>query len=198
MSLISRGVDAVKSVAGSDGDGMDDDMGVAEDVQTDVEEKEGFSISEEDREEQVEEDDSPGPWDSAYDFCVWALEPHGFPDGRSIAAKSMMWHLERSNMYRDRIESGMNAVDSVTSSLEGIKELRGGDDEDKDYEKLADELEAADRVIGAVEGLSGKDDMITQQMLSVGQSLADGLARQVSPDTGDIDSNVRQREGSLE
>jgi len=57
-----------------------------------------------------EEEEEEMAWDSAYDFAGWWLEDEGFANMRDFGEKAMMYRLERSDMYRDRIESGMRTL----------------------------------------------------------------------------------------
>lgn len=165
---------------------------------------EGLSedIEEEDIEEVDEETDPdiPEEWDSAYQFAEWYLQDEGFADMVDFGEKAMMYKLERSPMFRDRIESGLNTLGAIREARDNLKAIRGGDTETSDYGELADKVEDADRLISGIRSLSGEDEMMVQQGMGLAQEAIQAIANRGGGGGGgsDVSTETRATQESIE
>lgn len=201
MSLMDKvkGVtDKVPSIGeGSATDELADD--VIEDDEFDEGVEDEFPEEGEDEfgDEFVEENDEIQEWDNAYEFAMEHLEEY-FTSGAELAPKIMAYDVERSDLYRDRIQSGVNTINSITSSVEDLKALKG-DSQERNWEEKAEKLSAANEVIDSVDKLSGREDQIVDEVLGVAKEGVEAFAeRSASGGTdADVDTSVTETEDEI-
>jgi len=157
--------------------------------------EDGGPIGEEPLEEEEEDDDME--WDSAYDFAGWWLEDEGFADMRDFGEKAMMARLERSDMYRDRIESGMRTLSMVNDAKKQLSELRGRKSEDKNYEEMATKINNANEVIEGVRSLSGEDEVIVQQGMKIAQDAISAIGSKAQQTGGSVDTDMERTQDQI-
>jgi len=137
-------------------------------------------------------------WDSAYDFAGWWLEDEGFANMRDFGEKAMMYRLERSDMYRDRIESGMRTLSMVNEANHQLRELRGEGASDRDYEEMAAKIQNANEVIEGVRSLSGEDEVIVQQGMSLARDAISAIGQSAtSGGGGNVDTSMKRTEDKI-
>jgi len=145
-----------------------------------------------------EEEEEEMAWDSAYDFAGWWLEDEGFANMRDFGEKAMMYRLERSDMYRDRIESGMRTLSMVNEANHQLRELRGKGSSDRDYEEMAAKIRNANEVIEGVRSLSGEDEVIVQQGMSLARDAISAIGQSaVSGNGGKVDTSMKRTEDKI-
>ena len=152
--------------------------------------EEGDVIGEEPEPEPEEEEEME--WDSAYDFAGWWLEDEGFANMRDFGEKAMMYRLERSDMYRDRIESGMRTLAMVNDANEQLRQLKGEDTGRKDYGEMAEKINNANEVIEGVRSLSGEDEVIVQQGMSLAQDAIAAIGSRAQSSGGSVDTDMER------
>lgn len=152
--------------------------------------EEGDTIGEEPEPEPEEEEEME--WDSAYDFAGWWLEDEGFANMRDFGEKAMMYRLERSDMYRDRIESGMRTLSMVNDAKQQLSELRGRSSRDKDYEQMANKIQNANEVIEGVRSLSGEDEVIVQQGMQIAQDAISAIGQRAQSSGGSVNTDMER------
>lgn len=151
-----------------DGDFVhEDDFEEEDDWEDDFEEEDDWE--EDDEEEELE-------WESAYMFASDMLEEQGFTSMNDFLAKAMFRRVRQSPKFRDRIESGVNTINKLSQTKQQMEELKGAK-KTTDWNEVAEKMESADRAIKAADSMSGKEDMMVQQALSVGSRLADSFAK---------------------
>jgi len=151
---------------------------------------EGDVIGEEPEPEPEEEDEME--WDSAYDFAGWWLEDEGFANMRDFGEKAMMYRLERSDMYRDRIESGMRTLAMVNDANQQLRELKGKGGEKKNYGEMAEKINNANEVIEGIRSLSGEDEVIVQQGMSLAQDAIAAIGSRAKSSGGSVDTDMER------
>jgi len=151
---------------------------------------EGDVIGEEPESEPEEDDEME--WDSAYDFAGWWLEDEGFANMRDFGEKAMMYRLERSDMYRDRIESGMRTLAMVNDANQQLRQLKGEDTGRKDYGEMAEKINNANEVIEGVRSLSGEDEVIVQQGMSLAQDAIAAIGSRAQSSGGSVDTDMER------
>jgi len=157
--------------------------------------EEGDAIGEEPEPEPEEEEEME--WDSAYDFAGWWLEDEGFADMRDFGEKAMMYRLERSDMYRDRIESGMRTLSMVNDAKQQLSELQGRDTGDRDYEQMANKIQNANEVIEGVRSLSGEDEVIVQQGMKLAQDAISAIGSRASQGSADVATDMGRTDDQI-
>jgi hypothetical protein len=182
------------------GDATDELAGdVIDEVEEDDEEQEGEEfdgfgddmVEDEDIQEQ-----EPNVWDDAYDFAMDHLDEE-FTDGGEFAVKVMARDIDRSDIFRDRISVGVNTISSITDAVGDLKELQQGGDT-TDWTEKAEKLDAADDVINTVDSLSGKEDEMVNNAMTLlnkgvetfAKSSNIGGGSEVDTDTRDIDGEI--------
>lgn len=144
------------------------------------------------------EDEQVEEYSSAYDYSYSLIEPDGHASMKDFIEKVMYLKCRNSNMYRDRISNGVETIDSITTSAESIKRLRGNDDDDTDWEEAANKLESANRVIDGVDKLSGEEDMIVREGIGLAKDFVEAYSsRDRNSDSGDVDSTMNAIDDDL-
>ena len=152
-------------------------------------------IGEEEPEE--EEEDEVMEWESAYDFAEWWLEEEGFASLHEFGEKAMMMRLQNSPMYRDRIETGLNTLQTINEAKQHMEQIKGEDNSDRDYSQMADKIEDANRLIEGTRSLSGEDEMIVQQGMGLARSAIEAIGGTVEKTTGNVDSKMERKGGEI-
>lgn len=159
----------------------------------DFEEGGGDPIEEETSQEVVEE------WETCYAFCEDVLEEMGFSDVREFIDKAMIYRIDQSPLYRDRIESGVQTMDSITSSMErihGMREDVGGEGTETDYEEMADQVRGANQLMDQMDRLGGKEEQIVDEMIGVAHDFVDAW-KQNSGEGGSVRTGVEVSEEDI-
>jgi|APHM01.1.fsa_nt_gi hypothetical protein len=179
---------------------IDEEFDVNEDESIEPEFEEEITQGEVEETDPDAEPDIPEEWDSAYKFAEWYLQDEGFADMVDFGEKAMMMKLERSPMFRDRIESGLGTLNSIREARDNLQAIRGQDGENSDYGQLADKVEDADRLISGIRSLSGEDEMVVQQGMGLAQEAIQAIAsnRGGGGSGGEVTTETRATQESIE
>lgn len=190
MGFIDKITDAVT--------GGDSGSSGADDIVDEFEEEEGVidddGLLEDESPE--EEEDVQEVWDSAYRFFEDFVEDDGHMDAMDFAKSAAFYEIKTSNLYRDRIKSGKNTIEMVATAKETIENVKGSG-EQADYGQQAERLKEANELIDQVDKVSGKEDEMIQEALSIGKDLAGNLTRDVIRNSGEVESEVRAHDEEL-
>lgn len=197
MGMLNNIVDAV---TGGQSDPVEDSPEIDEvfdedDVIEDdeaVEHEEDAEIGEEEQEEEVRHE-----WDSAYDFASWWLEDSGFASMKDFGEKAMMHRLEQSPMFRDRIQSGVRTLQTIDEAKQHMESIKGNDTGERNYEQMAEKLENANRVIENTRKLSGEDEVIMQQGMSLARDAIQAIGGEVASGGGSVDSQIEHTDDRI-
>lgn len=163
----------------------------------DFEDEFGDGIEEE-VEEEIETEPEPEPepqqeWETAYAFADDAVGNAGFVDIQEFIEKAMIYRINRSTMYRDRIESGIQTMNMITDSMENIHSMRGRFDEkegNEDYKKYAEQVRAANDLIDEIDRMEGKEEQMAQEIISIGRDAVQAIGETSKTQSRDVDSSV--------
>ena len=145
-----------------------------------------------------EEDEEELEWESAYAFAEDMLEADGFADMEEFILKCMMYEINKSPMYRDRIKNGVETMDMVTDSFSRMEDLRGSRQDDMGYSEFADEVKAAREVSEELDKLGGKEDAMVQEALGIGSELVDVLKQRAQGGAAhDVETSVEHTEEEI-
>jgi len=174
-------------------DTMFDEGGQSGDNAGDIDEEMDFG------DEPVEEDveDEVMEWESAYKFAEWFLEDEGFADMTDFGEKAMMYKLERSPMYRDRIENGLSTLANINSAKQQLQELKGEDSGSKDYEEMAKKLRSANEVIEGTRKLSGEDEMIVQQGMGLARDAIEAICTRAQSSSANVNTSMERTDEEI-
>ena len=144
--------------------------------------------------EQVEEE-----WDSAYQFADEFLEMRGFASMTDFTNKCMAMKINQSPLYRDRISNGVDTMNRITTMQEQMAQIGGGGQKEASYAEQAEKLKGANEVINQADKLSGKEDAMVNEAMSLGHELVDAIAQgKVGGNRGsNVDSSVSQADERL-
>lgn len=144
--------------------------------------------------EQVEEE-----WDSAYKFAEEFLEMRGFASMSDFTNKCMAMKINQSPLYRDRISNGVDTMNRITTMQEQMRQIGGGNQKQASYQEQAEKLKGANEVINQADKLSGKEDAMVNEAMSLGHELVDAIAQgKVGRGGGsNVDSSVSQTDERL-
>jgi len=174
-------------------DSMFDETGDVGDTMEGLED----DLSEEGEALEEEEDDGVMEWESAYKFAEWFLEDEGFADMVDFGEKAMMYKLERSPMYRDRIESGLETLANINSAKKQLQEIRGQDTGERDYSQMAEKLENANKVIEGTRKLSGEDEMIVQQGMGLARDAIEAIGSRAQTSSTNVDTSMERTDEEI-
>lgn len=141
-----------------------------------------------------EPEPEPDPeWETAYQFCDDVIGEVGFVDIQEFVGKAMVYRIERSPMYRDRIESGVQTMDMITQSMENIHSMQGrfdGDENNKDYNKYVEEVRAANDLIDELDRMDGKEEQIANEVITIARDAVDAMGEASNANSRSVDSSV--------
>jgi len=181
MGFIDTVTDALSGSGGS-GSKSDDIAEEFESEEEDIVEADGeFEDGFEDGEDEV--------WDTPYQFFEDMVENDGHIDGMDFTKSAAFYEIKNSNLYRDRIQSGKSTIETVAAAKETIQSVRSSDS-GEGYGEKAEKLREANELIDQVDKVSGKEDELVNEALSIGRDLATNMAETVQNSKGDVDSNV--------
>lgn len=192
MGLFSRAKEAVTGGSTEEDDGVDiDDDFIETDETIESEEANEPDPEPEPEPEQME-------WDNAYDFAGWALEERGFPTVKDGAEKAAYDLIKDDPMFRDRFQTGMETLTQVQKAKASIDEITGSDSSGSSYSEVADELEDADRVIKSLRSLSGEDEMLVQQGMSITRDVLSAVASDGSGGQSNMNASMETDNSRIE
>lgn len=167
-------LDKAKSLVSGGGDSKSEDIAEGFEEEFDEESVEIEGEEDEVEEEMVEE------WDSAYQFSDEALKELGFDGVSEFADKAMVSRIERSPLYRDRIESGIRTMNQITDSMTRIQEVRKelGADGSVDYSEYAEQVRGANNLINEIDRLSGREEQMANEIIGVAKDAVNAYATQ--------------------
>lgn len=150
-----------------------------------------FDEPEEEEEEELE-------WESAYKFSEEMLEADGFANMDEFIRKAMMYKINQSPLYRDRIKHGTETMNMVANSFSKIDSLKGSRQDDMNYSEFVEEVKAAREVSEELDRLGGKEDAIVQEALGLGNEVVNVMKeRAASPNTGNVETSVEHTEEEI-
>lgn len=191
MGLFNRAKNAVTGGDSDEDEGVDIDDDFIETEETIEEEDSGGEPEPDPEPEQME-------WDSAYDFAGWALEERGFPTVKDFAEKAAYDLIKDDPMFRDRFETGMRTLTQVQEAKASIDEITGNNKDRSSYGELADELEDADRVIRSIRSLSGEDEMLVQQGMSITRDVLSAVANNGGGGQSNVNASMESENTRIE
>lgn len=142
---------------------------------------------EEDEDWEEEEDEGPREWDTAYKFLDDALQQVGFSGCNEFVKKAMVYKINRSPMYRDRVKVGRETMQMVADTMNSINHMNG--QESRGYDELADELQAANRLIDEVEQFSNKEEQMAYDIMGLAQDAIDVYANKKGGAPGNVQTS---------
>ncbi len=184
MGFIDKAKNAI-GMGDDDPDSIAEEQGWGEDV-----EDEGEDLVEE---TEVEEDaESMGmeqEWDSAYDFVGDHITQAGFADMVDFIEHAMYEEIERSPMYRDRIQNGLQTVNQVGDLKETLSRVRG--DSSMNLEEKAEQVESANKLIDQIGSLQGEDEQMVREITGLARRYANIAEKRIEQgDVGGVDAEV--------
>lgn len=200
MGFINKAKEKAKgakdAVVGSDGSAADD---LVEDFEPEEDDEEIFEDEgeEEFADEEIAEPEDVTEWEDAYEFAMEHLEEF-FTSGAELAPKIMAYDIERSDLFRDRIQSGVSTIDAITDAKESLQSLKG-ESKDEDWKEKAEKLDAANQVIDSVDKLSGKEDEVVNEVLGVAKQGIEAYAKNNVGGGGgsDVDTSMTETDEEL-
>jgi hypothetical protein len=175
---------------------MDSIFGSKEEEEDEVDFSDEFEDEQEEDEdlfeEQEDDEEEELVWDSAYAFGEDMLEADGFADMGEFIRKAMMHKVNRSPLYRDRIQHGVETMDMVTNSVERIGDLRGSRQSDPDYSQFVDEVKAARELSDELDRLDGREDEIINEVIGIANEAVGVMKERSQQPEGMVETGVEQ------
>lgn len=162
-------MDSLKSLTGGGGDSSED---IADDFEDEFEEGDEWDDEFEEGGGEVLE------WETGYQFAEDMLQEEGFSGMKEFIDHAMMMKIKQSPMYRNRIESGLNAMNMITGSFKDVSELQGQFGSDRSYQEFADDIQAANNIINELDKMAGEEERMVNEIVGTAQMLAQGLIDQ--------------------
>lgn len=191
MGLLDSIKDAVSGGSGPDDmEGIDSEFGTAID---ETDEPIGDEFEDVDVEE---EDEEPGPWENAYRFSEYMLEPHGFTSMKDFGEKAMMHRISRSPMFRNRIQSGLQTLNMIEDAVDSVRNIKdeGGS---KSWEEKANELRAANDVMSEVKTLSGEEEQLINSGFVLARDLVDAIGDRGVRSGRDVSTGIEETQEEI-
>lgn len=143
-----------------------------------------------------ESDPEPEPepeWDTAYGFSDDVIKEVGFADMQEFITKAMVYKINQSPLYRDRIESGVQSMNMITDSMNNISEMQGrfeGEQGSEDYDEYVNQVRAANNLIDELDRMDGKEEQIANEVLGIARDAVDAMGNTPAGGGGSVDSSV--------
>lgn len=155
-------MDSVRGVFGggsSSGDSNEGGGGAANGFDEDALEEE-FSMSDEEFDETFEEDveEEDREWENAYQCFDELIQYQGFSGANEFMARFMSMKVKGSDKYRDRIAIGRETAKMVEGAVSDLESIGKDGSESTPMGELATKIEDANRVKGAMEEFTDKDE----------------------------------------
>lgn len=197
MGFIDRAKDAISNATGGE---SADDMGEEWADEIDAQISEEDEEMEPDLDDEVSEEPEVREWDSAYRFAEDNLEARGFSSMMDFITKLMAFHINKSPMYRDRLQNGLNTMDRLTTMKSQLDELKGNNSKADSMQEKAQKLQAANDVVDQAQKLSGQEEAMVQDAMQLGGELVDAIASNATgggQNQSNVRSNVKSRDGEM-
>jgi hypothetical protein len=128
-------------------------------------------------------------WDSAYDFIGGHITQAGFADMVDFIEHAMYEEIERSPMYRDRIQNGLQTVNQVGDLKETLSRVRG--DSSMNLDEKAEQVESANKLIDQIGSLQGEDEQMVREITGLARRYANIAEKRIEQgDMGGVDAEV--------
>lgn len=145
----------------------------------------------------VEQEEEELEWETAYKFAEDMLEADGFANMGEFTRKAMMHKINRSPLYRDRIEHGVETMNMVTDSIGRINELQGSRQADADYSEFVDEVKAARELSEELDKLDGKEDQIINEVIGIANDAVGVMQQRTQQQAAPVETGVEQTEEEI-
>lgn len=183
-------LDSVKDALGG-GESSEDIAGEFEDEFSGGSEDTIESGIEETEEEEILE------WDTAYRFAEDMLEEEGFSNMKEFIDKAMIYRINMSPLYRDKMESGIEMMDRISSSMERIQGIRGEENGvDRSYSEMVEDIRAANNLIDEIDRMGGKEEEIVNELIGIGRDIAQGY-REGTSGSSAVDTGMEVTEEEI-
>lgn len=170
---------------------LDKILGREEEESDDLFVEEEFEEEFEDIEEVEEVDESPDEWENAYEFSKEALQQmYGFTDMKEFVAKAMVYRINTSERYRDRIAIGRETMEMIDETVGMAEGIRGGGT--TDWEEAAQELEGAVKVKEQMDKMIDKEEMMVNDAMAIVRDGIDVLKDRSTSTGPGVDTSVRE------
>lgn len=163
-------IDKAKSAIGM-GDGSSDDIAAEEGWGDEVEDVSEGEMGDTELEGEEDSVDMDQEWDSAYDFVGDHITQAGFVDMVDFIEHAMYSEVEKSPMYRDRIQNGLQTVNQVGDLKETLSRVQGGNE--MNLQKKATQVENANKLIDEIGSLQGEDEQMVREITGIAKRYAD-------------------------
>jgi hypothetical protein len=101
----------------------------------------------------------------------------------------MYEEIERSPMYRDRIQNGLQTVNQVGDLKETLSRVRG--DSSMNLDEKAEQVESANKLIDQIGSLQGEDEQMVREITGLARRYANIAEKRIEQgDMGGVDAEV--------
>lgn len=177
-------IDNVKNAFGASGTEQEEDLSFEDEFQ---EPQEDEMMEEEEIEEETVE------WDTAYQFADDFVSEVGFSGMSEFIDKAMIYRINMSPMYRDRIESGVQTMNMITSSMSEIHDVQSrfsGDKESANYNEYVEQVRAANDLIDELDRMEGREEQIADEVMGIARDAVDAMKESKTVGGGSVDSSI--------
>lgn len=143
-----------------------------EDEGFDMSEPEDAGFSEEEEEEDEIEDPDP-EWDTLYQMVDDVVKQCGFSGLNECIERSMMFKVKKSGMYRNRISSGLEVIETMRD----VEDKLSGGGGETDLEQTANRINQANQVVDAVEDFTDSEEMTVRRITNVANKAIDTYSK---------------------
>lgn len=146
--------------------------------------------------EEFEEDIAVAEWENAYEFTKDALSrAYGFSDMSEFVAKAMIYRINNSERYRDRIAIGRETMDMITDTVDMAQGIGGGGP--TDWEDAVDQLKGVKEVKDVMDDMVDKEELMLYDMLDIARDGIDIFKARSNIGDSDVDTSVRRSDDDI-
>ena len=153
-------------------------------------------IEEEDDDWEEEEEEVVQEWDSAYQFADDALtNMHGFDGVDEFIAKAMIYRINNSERYRDKIAVGRETMGMIEETVNMAEGIRGGGQ--TNWEEAASQLKGAREVKEEMDKMVDKDEMMLNEFFDIAKDGLEIFKSRSGVGGGGVNTGVRHSDEEL-
>lgn len=136
-------------------------------------------------------------WDTCWQFCGDMLEPEGFASMMDFTRKAMFHEIQKSPMYRNRLQNGMQTIENVKQAKQALDEIKGGNGS-LNPEEQAERIRAINKLNDELDRLEGKEEQMIDDAMQLGYEALDAFKERKVRPSSNVDASMVDNDGTME
>lgn len=146
--------------------------------------------------EEEDEDEEMAEWDTHYDFLDSALGNSGFAGVQEFMNKAMVYKINNSVKYRDRVKIGNETMTLVRDTVETSRGMTG-ESSTSDWGEAAEKLKDANEFKEQIDSMIDKEEIMVNRLMNLGQETLDVVKDRYSSGDSSVSTSVRESDREI-